>query len=249
VRTERTPLRSFFAELANMGSARDLPPDQVDQVLDKFRNELNAMTGGAVTSLVAGMPRDRLLDHLCLRQKQFKELLAEILRAVWLSARSVSPIGSDIEHPIRLKMRRSADRDSWETVSAELDDLTAAALLAVTRDRRFAFGVCPLPSCRRIFARSDRGRPQRYCSVACKGRGIPSARKRSKYVSAYRARRREDDLRRVCALLERSRRRDESYALLKRTFPGRPRKSILYVMRRAEKVLGAPRRTSRKRMR
>ena len=249
MRTDGNSLRTFFADLANMGSVKDLPPDEVDQILDKFRNELNAMTGGALTSLVAGMPRDWLLDRLCLRQKQFKELLAQILDAVWLSTRNVSPIGADIEHPIRQKMvlRRSGDGMSWEIVSAELRDLTAAALLGVTRDRKFAFGVCTARGCRRIFARSDRGRPQKYCSAACKGRGVPSAKKRSQYVSDYRARKREEDLRRVCVLLKHSKHRNERYALLRRTFPGRPAKSILYVMRQAEKLLGTARRSPRKR--
>ncbi len=61
--------------------------DAVDQMLDRFRNVLIAMTGEAVTNLVAAIPRDRLLDRLCLRQQQFKELLAQTLGAVWLSAR------------------------------------------------------------------------------------------------------------------------------------------------------------------
>lgn len=144
-------------------------------------------------------------------------------------------------------LRRSGDRISWQIASAELGDLTAAALLAVTRDRKFAFGVCLVRGCRRIFTRSVRGRPQKYCSAACKGRGVPSAKKRSEYVIAYRARRREEDLRRVRALLKGCKNRADRYALLRRTFPGRPAKSIL--LRRAEKRLGAPRRTPGKRTR
>jgi hypothetical protein len=247
MRKEDSSPSTFFADLANMGSVKDLPPDQVDQILDKFRNVLITMTGGAVTSLVAAMPRDWLLDRLCLRQQQFKELLAEILGAGWLSARTVSAIEADVEHPVRLKMvlRRSGDGISWQIASAELGDLTAAALLAVTRDRNFAFGLCAVRDCRRIFARSVRGRPQKYCCAACKGRGVPSAKKRSEYVTAYRARRREEELRRVRALLKRCKNRDDRYALLRHTFPGRPAKSILYVMRQAEKLLGTPRRRPR----
>ena len=176
------------------------------------------------------MPTDWLLDRLCLRQQQFKELSHRF--SVPFGFRRVRfPIGTDIEHPVRQKMvlRRSRDGMSWQIASGELSDLTAAALLAVTRDRKFAFGVCTARGCRRIFARSVRGRPQKYCSAACKGRGVPSAKKRSQYVSDYRARKREEDLRRVCTLLKRSKNRAERYALLKRKFPGRPAKSILYV--------------------
>jgi hypothetical protein len=204
---------------------------------------LNSMTDGAITSRVEAIPRERLLDRLCVRQQQFKEIVADILGTVWLSRRTVSGIGGDIDHPVPLKMvlRRSGAQISWEIASAEPEDLTAAALLTVTNNRKFAFAVCRLPSCRRILARSVRGRPQKYCSAACKGRGVPSAKKRSNYVTAYRARRREQDLRRVAALLEHCKREDR-YALLRRTFPGRPAKSILHVMRRAEKVLDATRR-------
>jgi len=240
---EGSTLRGFFADLANMRPVNELPTHQVNQVLDKFRDELLAMTGGAPTVLVPEIPRDGLLALLCLRQQQFKELLSEILGAVWLSARQSSPIGIDIEHPVPLTMllRRFGGKVSWNLVSAERSDPTAAALLTVTMGPGFPFGVCRQRKCRKIFARNGRGRPQKYCSAACKGRGVPSAKKRSKYVAAYRARRRAEDVRRISALLEHCKREDR-YALLRRTFPGRPAKSILYVMRQAEKLLDATRR-------
>jgi hypothetical protein len=149
-------------------------------------------------------------------------------------------------HPIHLTMvvRRDRGKIEWELTSVERNDPTAAALLSVTKGDRFGFAICRLAKCRRIFARSRRGRPQKYCSAACKGRGVPSAKKRSTYVTGYRARRREEDLRRVCDLLKQCRREDR-YALLRRIFPGRPAKSILYVMKQAEKRLDAARKLRR----
>ena len=234
-------LKTFFAELANIGSVKDLPADQVDQILGKFRNVLTEMSEG-LGNPIAAIPRESLLESLGLRQQQFKELLAQILGADWLSAKSPALIESGFEHPVRTKMvlRKRGNETSWQITSAELDDLSAAALLAVTRDQKCVFGICPGLSCRRIFPRSIRGRPQKYCSSACRGRSVPSAKKRSEYVSAYRVRKREEDLRRIHALLKRCNDRTDRYALLKRTFPGRPAKSILYVMRQVEKLLDAP---------
>jgi hypothetical protein len=141
--------------------------------------------------------------------------------------------------------RRAGGRIVWELTSVERDDPTAAALLSVTKGGVFGFGICRLAKCRRIFARRRRGRPQKYCSVACKARGVPSAKKRSTYVTAYRARRREEDLRRVCDLIKQCRPED-LYTHLRRTFPGRGAKSIVYVMRQAEKRLDAAKRPRRK---
>jgi hypothetical protein len=227
-----------------MRSARDLPPEEVNQVLHNFRAALVATSGEAFKIQIEEIPRDRLLDLLCLRQQQFKELLADILGAAWLSSRASSPIGADTKHLISLTMvmRKNDGKVSWELSSAERNDPTAAALLSVTTARGFGFGVCGLPSCRKIFARRVRGRPQKYCSAACKARGVPSAKKRSAYVSAYRTKKRHEDVRRVYDLIKRCKNRAERYALLRRTFPGRPAKSLLYVMRQAEKLLDAKRR-------
>ena len=62
---EGSTLRGFFADLANMRPVNELPTHQVNQVLDKFRDELLAMTGGAPTVLVPEIPRDGLLALLC----------------------------------------------------------------------------------------------------------------------------------------------------------------------------------------
>ena len=241
-------LKGFFADLANLGSLRELSGEQVDGVLDQFRAALGSMGGSdPIVGDIDALPRDRLVDRLCLRQQQFKELLAEVLGAAWLSPRASTPVGVNAVHPIHLTMvaRRAGGRILWELTSVERNDPTAAALLSVTKGDGFAFGICCLAKCRRIFARRRRGRPQKYCSAACKGSGVPSAKKRSTYVTAYRARRSEEDLRRVCDLLKHCRREDR-YALLRRTFPGRAAKSILYVMRQAEKRLDAAKRPRRK---
>jgi hypothetical protein len=241
-------LRGFFADLANRRSLRELPGEQVDRLLVQFRAALSSMGGVApIVGDIDAMPTDRLVDRLGLRQQQFKELVADVLGATWLSERASTPLGVDAVHPLRLTMvaRRAGGKIVWELASVERNDPTAAALLAVTTGGGFGFGVCELAQCRRIFARSRRGRPQKYCSAACKGRGVPSAKKRSKYVAAYRAKRREEDLRRVCDLLKRCRREDR-YAFLRRTFPGRAAKSILYVIKRAERHLNANRKLRRR---
>ncbi len=51
------------------------------------------------------------------------------------------PSGADIEHPVPLGLllRKSGARISWEVVSAERSDLTAAALLTGTEGRSFPF--------------------------------------------------------------------------------------------------------------
>jgi hypothetical protein len=239
---EHEPLQRFFADLANRRSLRELPGEQVDRLLNQFRDAVGSIRrADPIVTDIDAIPRDLLVDRLCLRQQQFKELTANVLGATWLSARASTPVGVDAVHPIPLTMvaRRAGGRIVWDLTSAERNDPTAAAaLLAVTTDGGFGFGVCRLAECRRIFARSRRGRPQKYCSAACKGRGVPSAKKRSTYVTAYRARQREEDLRRVLDVLKQCRREDR-YAILRRIFPGRAAKSILYVMRQAEKRLDA----------
>jgi hypothetical protein len=248
MRDESELLRVFFADLANRRSLKELPGAQVDRVLHQFRDAVVSMEGAApVVRDIDAMPTHQLVDQLSLRQHQFKELLAELLGTAWLSTGVCTPLGVGTVHPIALTMvaHRAGGRITWQLTSAERDDPTAAALLAVTTDRGISFGVCRIAECRRIFARSHRGRPQKYCSAACKGQGVPSAKKRSMYVTAYRARRREEDLRRVCDLLRQCRPEDR-YTHLRRTFPGRGAKSILYVMRQAEKRLEAAKKRRRK---
>jgi hypothetical protein len=235
-----------FADLANQRPLRELPGEEVDRLVDQFRDAMRTTSGDTMVGDVDAMPRDRLVDRLNLRQQQLKQLLANVLGATWLSARASIPLGIDAVHPVRLAMvaRRVGGRIMWEQTSIERADPTAA-LLAVTTDRGISFGIWRIAECRRIFARSRRGRPQKYCSAACKERGVPSAKKRSMYVAAYRARRREEDARRICELLKDCRAEDR-YALLRRTFPGRAGKSILYVMRQAEKRLDAAKTLRRK---
>ena len=63
-----------------------------------------------------------------------------------------------------------------------------------------------------------------------------------------RARRREEDVHRVSGLIKHCKREDR-FALLRRTFPARPAKSILYVMRQAEKFSTLSRSGARRRHR
>jgi hypothetical protein len=240
----KTLLKEFFASLANRHPVRELPSEEVDRVLDQFRDALRGIGADLGT-----MPRDRVLDLLCLRQQQLKELLADVLGATWLSTRASILVGVDTVHPVRLTMvaRSDGPKITWGLRASEYDDPTAAALLAATTDGDFCFGVCRFAKCRRVFARNRRGRPQIYCSAACKSRGVPSAKKRAKYVAAYRARRRQETLRRACALLRQRKRSEDPLALLRRTFPGWPVKSARHVMRQAEKLLDGERRRAKPR--
>jgi hypothetical protein len=236
---QQEALRAFFADLANIRPVKGLAANEIDQVVDRFRTELIAMLRGApltVINKIRAIPREALLEKLTLRQRQFKELLDDVLGTA-LSGRPAVPIGADVIHPVKLEtvLRRSGERVLLERRSAEVEDLTAAALLDVTAtEGRFPFGICRQRDCRRVFARTVRGRPQKYCSPTCKGRGVPSAAKRAEYVKNYRKRKREEEIRRARSVFRQCRNRSDAFRRLKKIFPGRPAKSILFLMRLAQ---------------
>jgi len=60
--------------------------EQVDGVLNQFRDALGSMDGTVpIVGDIDAMPTDLLVDRLLVRQQQFKDRLAEVLGAPWLS--------------------------------------------------------------------------------------------------------------------------------------------------------------------
>jgi hypothetical protein len=230
---KREDLLQFFADLANAPPLRQADSD-LDDWVGRFRAVLVALSGPKAPAIlvkrVKEQPQEKVLDKLRLRQQQIKQLLRESF------FRSGHPGGPPIIHPIttRLVFRGSLRENRWQTESAELDDLTAAAMLtATTSARRFPFATCCERKCHRVFVAAKRGRPQKYCSATCKARGIPSSAKRAEYVKNYRDRERDKLVRRVQSIT-RGCKKSARYERLKRDFPGRPRKSLLYLLRLAD---------------
>jgi len=102
------------------------------------------------------------------------------------------------------------------------------------RLRPFPFGLCPV--CHKVFVQPSRGKPRRFCSDACKQKGIPSAAKRPRYALAWRHRVREREVantRRILAAWPEERLR---WQRLRRAFPKKSRRQLLYLVKQANQA-------------
>lgn len=112
---------------------------------------------------------------------------------------------------------------------------------AAVRRQRCPFGRCPV--CGVVFVQPQRGKPRRYCSQRCKAKGVPSASKRTQYVREYRRQKREQEIQTARRVL-RAWPKHEQFAQLEKQFPTKPRRELLYLIKKARVAQSEP--TSRK---
>jgi len=112
----------------------------------------------------------------------------------------------------------------------EYGQLFDPSIFDLIRERPFPFGMCAV--CSTVFVQPHRGKRRRYCSGSCKAKGIPSATKRTEYAREYRHRKREAEILRTRRVL-RAWPKQEQFAELRKQFPTKPHRELLYLLRRA----------------
>jgi hypothetical protein len=229
-------VQTFAAALANLPPVRKLGDSQLaDQVRD-FRALAVAFLSVDAPELSIDrfrtMPTDAVIAEIEEMQNALYELLPRLLPNLVLPVPMEVPIGAEAQSPLGLKARLTVGerrRMTPELVGMRTDSLALAMLDDLfRRPRRCPLWTCEI--CGAVIPQPARGRLARFCSGRCKSRGIPSASRRALYVANHRRRRREEDLARARQATK-GLAKDQQYRALQGTFPGRPRKALLHLLR------------------
>jgi hypothetical protein len=242
-RDTRDRLSLLAAALLNSRPIGTIGSAQREPLAADFLQLARELLSGAPSAVSAPSMRrgnEEVAADLALLQQRLvavvPRLLPEARFAAFTGKCLKVPIGADESLlPVALRVRVSwkGGQQITQIMSGEPDSLVSAMMLSLfMADGRAPLGACR--SCRRVIAVRSRGRRATYCSDACKALGIPSRVRRYEYVKRYRHRLRQRDIeeaRHATARLNKSVR----YAALKKAFPFKPRKALLWLARELDR--------------
>ncbi len=227
-------VQMLAVELANLPPVSTLEPEQRARLIERFRDTAVAFIGPAPEVVIAyerGRSAEQVIAELETMQTEIFKLLPALLPNARLAVSTLTPIPSEPRRPLAFQARFSLEgrRLRTELVGVRTDSLGLAMLDdLLRRPRRIPLWACD--QCGAVIPQRARGRPARFCSLRCKTRGIPSAKRRSEYVAAHRQRRREGDLA-IAGDAIRDVPVPRQYLALKGALPSRPRKALLHLLR------------------
>lgn len=94
--------------------------------------------------------------------------------------------------------------------------------------------VCPV--CGTVFMRQRLGKPRKFCSVSCRAKGIPSAKKRAEYTRNQRRKAKERESSIAREILDKTHSAIDRINLLRQAFPRKSLQQCRNVLKRVERI-------------
>jgi len=161
----------------------------------------------------------------------------------------IQPWPPHFEYHPRLEIRLNRNEDGTLRQHWEIPQQTAAAYTLKDMRRKidsiiFTFlkdsdtlrylNVCPV--CGTVFMRQRLGKPRKFCSVSCRAKGIPSAKKRAEYTRNQRRKAKERENSIAREILDKTHSAIDRINLLRQAFPRKSLQQCWNVLKRVERI-------------
>jgi len=104
----------------------------------------------------------------------------------------------------------------------------------IEHSKRFPFAWCIV--CHNYFLRPERGRRPLFCSIRCKGKGVPSAARRTEYMRDYRHQKRAEELHLARLILRKRKTEVEQVVELGTQLPHKSRRALVQLLRQVQRI-------------
>src|SRR5262245_12918280 len=180
-----------------------------------------------------GIQDSALLQALFMLQSRVRQTIVGLLTGQTVTFSDYTLTGR-LDGGVFVESFVPQEEEESDTFNAEVR--TEAKLHQLLRLQPFPFGLCPV--CHKVFVQPGRGKPRRFCSDACKQKGIPSAAKRSGYALAWRHRVRDREVANARLILRAWPEERQRWLQLRRAFPRKSRRQLLYLIKQAQSKQG-----------
>jgi hypothetical protein len=225
---DRPPIAEFFAVLANIGDINTESLERIDALSEHLTQLLPPDHQAYLAAEGAGKgstesPVDRRRNLLRAAHDITRYHLVPLLNGQ--AMRFHMPY---FEGCYRLRGRKMVVEPIPED---KPDQWVRREFWGLLNEVPFPFSRCAV--CARVSVPPRKGKPRRYCSESCKGKGVPSAAKRPAYIRAQRRKRKKAELLDAERIV-RAWPPEEQRRMLERAFPKKSRRQLHYLLKEVQ---------------